>query len=108
MTRILSPKEFEKWFKKFYTKKGLERICQAPTVSDRNDYQIVHLDGLSFSRAWNMKNIARHLPKNHTVGNTFRTASQEFIQKSLPVLFDSGYGGEHWLASFAIFALSTK
>lgn len=108
MTRILSPKEFEKWFKKFYTKKGLERICQAPTVSDRNDYQIVHLDGLSFSRAWNMKNITRHLPKNHTVGNTFRTASQEFIQKSLPVLFDSGYGGEHWLASFAIFALSTK
>ena len=108
MTRILSQKEFEKWFKKFYTKAGLERVCQAPTVSDRNDYQIVHLDGLSFSRAWNMKNIAKNLPQNNPVKKKFETTSQEFITKSLAVLFDSGYGGEHWLASFAIFALSTK
>ncbi len=108
MTRILSPEEFEKWFKKFYTKKGFERICQAPTVSDRNDYQIVHLDGLSFSRAWNMKNIAKNLPKNNPVKKRFETTAQEFINKSLNVLFNSGYGGEHWLASFAIFALSIK
>lgn len=108
MTRILPQKEFEKWFKKFYNQAGLERVCQAPTVSDRNDYQIVHLDGLSFSRAWNMKKIAKNLSQKNPVKKKLETTSQEFITKSLAVLFDSGYGGEHWLASFAIFALSTK
>lgn len=108
MSRILPSKDFEKWLKNFYTKKGLERIFQAPTVSDRNDYQIVHLDGLSFSRAWNMKNIARNLSKKNPLKTKFEAKSQEFINKSLNVLFDGGYGGEHWLASFAIFALSTK
>ena len=108
MTRILSPKDFQKWISKFYTKQGLERICQTPTVSDRSDYQIVHLDGLSFSRSWNMKNIARALPKNNPIKKRFETTAQEFTHKSLKVIFDGGYGGEHWLASFAIFALSVK
>lgn len=106
MTRILPQKEFENWFKKFFTKEGIDRICQTPTVSDRNDYQIVHLDGLSFSRAWNMKNIAKNLSKKNPIKTRFETTAQQFTNKSLTVLFDSGYGGEHWLASFAIFALS--
>lgn len=106
MTRILPAKEYEKWLAHYFTKKGLERLCTAPTVSDRSDYQIVHLDGLSFSRAWNMKRIAAYLPKNNPLKTKLNLVSTQFIEKSLSVLFDSGYGGEHWLASFAIFALS--
>ena len=107
MTRILDDKEYKIWFKKYYTTMGIERICTAPTVSDRNDYQIVHLDGLSFSRAWNMKNIVNKLPNNNPIRLKFLKSSNEFIKKSLNVVFDGGYGGEHWLASFAIFALTT-
>jgi len=108
MTRLLSKAEFLKWFKKYYTQEGLRRICEIPTVSDRNDYQIVHLDGLSFSRAWNMKRIAKHLPKKNSVKKQLEDTSAVFLNKSLPVLFGSGYGGEHWLASFAVYALTLK
>lgn len=108
MTRILPKKEYTKWFSNYFTKEGIMRVCQAPTVSDRSDYQIVHLDGLSFSRAWNMKTIAKHLPKNNPTKLKFEKTSSEFISKSVKVIFDGGYGGEHWLASFAIFALSVK
>ena len=108
MTRILPKKEYAKWFAAYFTKEGINRICIAPTVSDRSDYQIVHLDGLSFSRAWNMKTIAKHLPHNNQTKLKFEKTSSEFISKSLKIIFDGGYGGEHWLASFAIFALSVK
>ncbi|ESU29844.1 hypothetical protein FLJC2902T_03220 [Flavobacterium limnosediminis JC2902] len=108
MTRLLPRDEFLKWFKHYFTKDGLKRICTLPTVSDRSDYHIVHLDGLSFSRAWNMKNIAKQLPKNNATSKHFKQTADAFITKSLPVLFESGYGGGHWLASFAIYALTLE
>nr|WP_324712944.1 DUF2891 family protein [Flavobacterium columnare] len=77
-------------------------------MSDRNDYQIVHLDGLSFSRAWNMKKIAKKLPDNNKLKLRLNTTANQFINTSLKVIFDGGYGGEHWLASFAIYALSIE
>lgn len=108
MTRILNDNDYQTWFKKYYTKQGINRVCLTPTVSDRNDYQIVHLDGLSFSRAWNMKNIAKKLSNKNPNRLKFLKSSDEFIKKSLKIIFDGGYGGEHWLASFAIFALTVK
>lgn len=108
MKRVLPKGEFLKWLKHYFTKDGIAQICMLPTVSDRNDYQIVHLDGLSFSRAWNMKSIASVLPENHPLKQKFGNTANQFIAKSLPVLFESGYGGGHWLASFAIYALTIK
>lgn len=108
MSRILPQKEFEKWLKKYYTKEGLKQICNLPTISDRNDYQIVHLDGLLLSRAWNMKSIASKLSESNPLKKQFNIKSDEFIIKSLPTLFESGYGGGHWLATFAIFALTQE
>lgn len=108
MTRILPKDKFLKWLKRYYTKEGLKRICSQPTVSDRSDYQIVHLDGLSISRAWNMKSIAKHLPPKNATKKQLEQTADMFVTQSLPVLFDGGYGGEHWLASFAIYALTLK
>jgi hypothetical protein len=65
MTRILPQNEYVKWFNKFYEKRSIENISQIPVISDINDYQTVHLVGLSFTRSWCMKNIAQVLPKNH-------------------------------------------
>lgn len=107
MKRVLSKDEFLKWFKKYYTKEGIERICQLPVVSDRNDYQTVHLDGLSFSRAWNMKSIASVLPQNNKLKTVFETTADNLLNHALPTI-NSGYGGEHWLASFAIYALTVN
>lgn len=108
MKRILPQKEFLKWFKKYYTKEGIKQICTAPIVSDRTDYQIVHLDGLSFSRAWNMKSIAAVLPKSNPLKKQFENTADTFISKSMQTLSESGYGGEHWLASFAVYSLTVK
>lgn len=108
MQRILTTAQFVKWFDSYYTAESIKRICEMPTVSDRNDYQIVHLDGLSFSRAWCMKGIANKLPAHHKYKKLFTQTAAKFLNNTLPQIFNGGYGGEHWLASFAVYALGVK
>ena len=108
MTRILPQDEYVKWFNKFYEKRSIENISQIPVISDINDYQTVHLVGLSFTRSWCMKNIAQVLPKNHRYKKHFEETSAKFLENALPLVFKGNYGGDHWLASFAVYALSNK
>ncbi len=108
MTRILPQDEYVKWFNKFYEKRSIENISQIPVISDINDYQTVHLVGLSFTRSWCMKNIAQVLPKNHRYKKHFEETSAKFLENALPLVFKGNYGGDHWLASFAVYALSIK
>ncbi|MDO5523778.1 MAG: DUF2891 domain-containing protein [Bacteroidia bacterium] len=105
MRRILSPGDFEKWLSNFYTQRGIDRISEIPVVSDLSDYQTVHLVGLSFSRAWCMKGIAKSLPAGHPLKTHFEETAQKLLNNALPLVFDGNYGGEHWLASFALMAL---
>lgn len=105
MRRILSSSDFEKWIDSFYTQKGIERISEIPIVSDLSDYQTVHLVGLSFSRAWCMKGIANSLPAGHSLKFHFEETAQRLLNNALLLVFDGNYGGEHWLASFALMAL---
>ncbi|RQO30034.1 DUF2891 domain-containing protein [Taibaiella sp. KBW10] len=105
MRRVLNQKEFNTWFSKYYSTRSIKRICEPPVVSDRSDYQTVHLDGLSFSRAWCMKAIAAQLYDTNPNQKLFKATADQFLNATLPQIFDGGYGGEHWLASFAIYAL---
>lgn len=105
MRRILTPTEFVKWFNGFMPSSGLQNILKLPVVSDRNDMQIVHLDGLSLSRAWCLKGVAETLPKSDVRRSTMLKAAHYFIDTTLPQVTNGGYGGEHWLASFALYAL---
>jgi len=106
MSRILPQKEFEKWLNQFYEKRSLENIEQIPIISDVNDYQTVHLVGLSFSKAWAMKNIINALPEKNSIRKQFEVTREKFIENSLPIIFQGNYGGDHWLASFAVYALT--
>ncbi len=106
MSRILPQKEFEKWLNQFYEKRSLENIEQIPIISDVNDYQTVHLVGLSFSKAWAMKNIITALPEKNPIRKQFEISREKFIDNSLPIIFQGNYGGDHWLASFAVYALT--
>lgn len=106
MTRILPPKEYVKWFYKFYEKRSIENISQLPIISDINDYQTVHLVGLSFTRAWCMRSVASVLPENHRHKKHFEETADKFLDNALPLVFQGNYGGDHWLASFAVYALS--
>ncbi len=105
MRRVLPLKEYENWLAKFYEERSLKRICELPIISDRSDYQIVHLDGLCFSRAWCMKGIAQSLPHSNPLKQRFLFAAQQHLDAALPQIFEGNYGGGHWLGSFAVYAL---
>lgn len=106
MRRVLPQKEFVAWFNAFYEARSLKRILDLPVVSDINDYQGVHLVGLSFTRAWCLKGVAQSLPKQHKLKVVFNLAGDKFLNNALPLVFNGNYGGDHWLASFAVYALA--
>ncbi|KQR94902.1 hypothetical protein ASG01_03280 [Chryseobacterium sp. Leaf180] len=105
MRRVLPQKDFVKWFDAFYDQRSLENIKKIPVVSDLSDYQTVHLVGLSFSKGWCMKGIANVLPAGHPQKKTFSSTADIFLNNALPLLFQGNYGGDHWLSSFAVYAL---
>ncbi len=105
MRRILPNKKFINWLNAFYEPRSIKRITEMPVVSYRTDYQIVHLDGLAISRAWCMRGIAKILPASHPWKRLFEKTSTRFLQQSLPNVTSGNYGGDHWLASFIVYAL---
>ncbi len=106
MRRVLPPAEFPAWFNKYLSASALANVTKPPKVSDRSDYQIVHLDGLSLSRAWCLQGIAGALPPRNARRQQLIAAAKQLVDAALPHVTAGNYGGEHWLASFAVYALS--
>ena len=72
-------------------------------VKDRADGKLVHLDGLNLSRAWCLKGIAATIHNKHLI-----ELANEHLSAALPQVASGNYAGEHWLASFAVYALTSK
>lgn len=108
MRRVLSKNDFIKWFGRFITPQDIQHLSVLPSVSDRSDLQIVHLDGLCFSRAWCMLGIANQLPAGDKRKALLRAAAGHHLKAVLPNVVSGEYGGEHWLASFAVYALLNR
>jgi hypothetical protein len=103
MRRVLPREDFAAWLKKFLPQLADRKFSLAPgVVSDRRDGKLVHLDGLNFSRAWCLYGIAARLPGY----GHLRKIADEHLRHSLPAVVADSYEGGHWLASFAIYALS--
>jgi hypothetical protein len=105
MRRVLDAKQFIAWFNNWIPPSGLQHLTKLPVVSDRTDLQIVHLDGLCFSRSWCMKGIAKQLPATDKRKQILLRSAVRHMNASLPNVASGSYGGEHWLASFAVYAL---
>ena len=104
MWRILSSGQYEKWVRKFLPTLFSKRIdLPAGEVKDRTDGRLVHLDGLNFSRAWCLYGIANHIKRNRS--NLVAIANTH-LQAALPHVATGEYMGDHWLASFAVYALT--
>lgn len=106
MQRILPKNEFLTWLKKFAPnlfKKDYK--WEVARVSDRTDGHLVHLDGLNFSRAWNMYHLLNQYPNEF---KHLKTLADYHLNFSLPSVVDGNYEGEHWLASFALRAFEEK
>ena len=105
MSNILDKNEFNIWFKNFIPildKPEFKNIINPPIVLDPEDPGIGHLIGLMFHRAWTLKDILKKL-NNISDQNTLLKISNNHSKKGYEIMFDSGYGGEHWLATFAIY-----
>ena len=110
MRRVLPPAEFRAWFDKFLpgAARGEPKALFTPaTVTDRTDPQLVHLDGLNLSRAWGMKNIAAALPRGDAARAILESSADRHARSALEHVSSGDYAGEHWLASFAVYLLST-
>jgi hypothetical protein len=110
MRRVLPGEEFREWFSRFLPQVatgGPENLMQPAVVADRTDPKIVHLDGLNLSRAWCMAGIASALPEGSRSRRTLEAAALANAADALANVASGSYEGEHWLASFAVYTLST-
>jgi hypothetical protein len=108
MRRVLEPSRFARWFGDFLP--GLERgepagLLAPAAVADRSDPKIVHLDGLNLSRAWCMAGIAAALPVGEPARRILTESAERHALATLAHVASGQYEGEHWLASFAVYAL---
>jgi hypothetical protein len=93
MKRILSDQEFREWLNRFLPP-DLGPLSRPPTVADHADAKQSHLDGLCLSRAW----CFEHLGKAEE--------AKRHLEAGMPHVVGGDFAGEHWLASFALLALS--
>ena len=104
MNLVLRGDDYAAWLDRFLPA-GLGRLALPPVVTDRQDPQIAHLDGLALSRAWMLTRIAEALPRGHARRDELREAARRHRAAGMPWTVGGDYVGEHWLASFAALAL---
>jgi hypothetical protein len=111
MRRVLSPAEFRVWFGRFLpgaAKAEPRALFQPATVTDRTDPQLVHLDGLNLSRGWCMRSIAAALPAGDPARAALERSAASHASAALDHVASGDYAGEHWLASFAVYLLTSS
>ncbi|MDP2716581.1 DUF2891 domain-containing protein [Rheinheimera sp.] len=104
MQRILPTEQFLPWLNAFMPQLARPDFSLAVgKVADRTDGKLVHLDGLNFSRAWNLYALAQQYPQYAHL----RKVADQHLAYSYPNLIGDSYEGGHWLGSFAIHALNS-
>lgn len=111
MRRVLPPAEFARWLDGFLPELGRggpKALTTPAVVTDRADPRIVHLDGLNLSRAWCLRGIAAGLPAEDARRPELAAQARRHLGASLPHVASGAYEGEHWLATFALYALTAE
>lgn len=111
MRRIIPIEAYWSWLHHFLP--GIEEakprnLHKPVNVSDRSDPKIVHLDGLNLSRAWCLYGIRNALYSKDDNRTIIEQAADAHLRATLPHISSGDYAGEHWLGSFAVYALSVK
>ncbi|PYS49113.1 MAG: DUF2891 domain-containing protein [Acidobacteria bacterium] len=110
MRRVMKAVAFRQWFHQFLPEVSHgapASLLKPAVVTDRTDPKLVHLDGLNLSRAWCMRSIASALSGTDPARKVLMDAATLHAQYSLAHVASGDYVGEHWLASFAVYLLST-
>ena len=109
MSKTMEKDKFSNWLRTFLpplTDDKFSPLLSPPLVLDPKDPGIGHLIGLMFHRAWTMNQLASVLPSSDERGDVFTRLAAIHARAGYDIMFDSGYGGEHWLATFAVYMMS--
>jgi hypothetical protein len=93
MRGLLDEGEFLAWLQRF-APDGFDALAGTPTIADHGDPKQSHLDGLCLSRAWCFARLGS------------LAAARGLVEAALPHATQGDYAGTHWLASFAVLALT--
>jgi hypothetical protein len=109
MSRLLARPEFADWLAAFLPAiaSGEPASLFTPAmVSDASDGQIAHLHGLNASRAYCWRRIAENLPDGDARIAPALAAARRHLDAALPHVVGDDYMVEHWLAAYAVLALT--
>ena len=105
MRRVVDGCSFADWWGQFQpARNAIAGWLQPATVSDASDPKIVHLHGLNLSRAWCWRQLLPELDQELTA--LAEESIGRHLAVSLPAATQGAYAGTHWLASFALLALT--
>ncbi len=109
MRRVLPPAEFEPWLAGF-----MPSLFATPPVVplhpaevlDLSDPKLIHLVGLNLSRAWCLEGLAATLGPDHPAQGALLTSAGAHTAAGMALVSTGEYGGEHWLATYAVYLLT--
>ena len=109
LARVLDREAFAEWLTGYLPElesEGLGSLGEPVAVSDVTDGRLAHLAGLNLSRAWCFARCAAHLPDVDGRREVLVAAARRHGELGGEQVFSGHYAGDHWLATFAVKALS--
>lgn len=111
MRRTLNATDFARWLETFLPQLGIpngsaQSLLSPVSVSDVTDGKLVHLAGLNFNRAWTQYGVAFALPQTDPRREVLLASARAHEKSGLEYVFSGHYEGEHWLATFAVYAMT--
>ena len=109
MAAVLPPDNFSRWLSRFlpnlHTGEPV-KLFTPVRVSNPSDPKIAHLIGLNLNRAWCWRRLALSLAQSDPRQERAREASIRHLEAALPMIDLNDFNRAHWLASFAVYALT--
>jgi hypothetical protein len=106
MRRVLPPKDFADWLRRFLPQipnHGFKSWLQPEKSTDPSDPKLAHIDGLNLSRAWMLEGIASGLSKPDPRLAALERCAASHRAAGLAAVTGAHYEGGHWLGSFAVY-----
>jgi Protein of unknown function (DUF2891) len=103
MRRVMNRGDFVRWFDGWLPDPARSRLLTPVEATDRRDPHGGHLDGLNLSRAWCLRGLAAGGAMD---AGQLSTAAAAHLAAALPHVESGDFLGEHWLATFALHAMT--
>lgn len=109
MAAVLPPDNFSRWLSRFLPNLHTgepTKLFTPVRVSNPSDPKIAHLIGLNLNRAWCWRRLSLALAESDPRQGRAREAAVRHLEAALPMIDVNDFNRAHWLASFAVYALT--